>query len=110
MEKQAAGEDKIVEEREAAPPPRPRGPALGKRKRADADGVTPSANLCDDVVSNILARLPAHAAVACTALSKHHRRLIRSPDFRSLHRRLAPPLPSPHIAYLATAPIRRRSE
>ncbi|CAN6276771.1 unnamed protein product [Urochloa humidicola] len=109
MEK-AAGEDKIVEEREAALPPRPRGPALGKRKRADADGVTPSANLCDDVVSNIFARLPARAAVACTALSKHHRRLIRCPEFTSLHRRLAPPLPSPHIAYLATAPIRRRPE
>ncbi|KAF8702275.1 hypothetical protein HU200_033043 [Digitaria exilis] len=34
-------------------------------------------------------------------------RLIRSLEFRSLHCRLAPPLPHPHIAYLATAPIKR---
>nr|CAB3488101.1 unnamed protein product [Digitaria exilis] len=32
------------------------------------------------------------------------------PEFRSLHCRLAPPLPRPHVAYLATAPIRRRPQ
>ncbi|CAL5069701.1 unnamed protein product [Urochloa decumbens] len=109
MAEKAAGEDTIVEEREEAPPPR--GPApSSKRKRAAADGVAPGASMCDDVVTNIFARLPARTAVACTALSKHHRGLIRSPEFTSLHRRLGAPLPSPHIAYLATAPIRRRPE
>ncbi|CAN6249950.1 unnamed protein product [Urochloa humidicola] len=80
-----------------------------KRKRAAIDGA-PGADVCDDVAGNILARLPARTAVACTALSKHHRSLIRSPEFRSLHLRLAPPLPRPQIAYVATAPIRRRPE
>ncbi|CAN6240701.1 unnamed protein product [Urochloa humidicola] len=106
MEK--GGEDEIAEERETAaasagaPDPK-------KRKRAAIDGA-PSADVCDDVAGNILARLPARTAVACTALSKHHRSLIRSPEFRSLHLRLAPPLPRPQIAYVATAPIRRRPE
>ncbi|CAN6240704.1 unnamed protein product [Urochloa humidicola] len=105
MEK-AVGE--IADEREAAPP---RGPApSSKRKRAATDGGAPGASVCDDVVTNIFARLPARTAVACTTLSKHHRGLIRSPEFTSLHRRLGAPLPSPHIAYIATAPIRRRPE
>ena len=82
-----------------------------KRKRAATTGGGASAaRICDDVAVNILARLPARAAVACTALSKHHGGLIRSPEFRSLHCRLGAPLPRPHIAYVATAPIRRRPE
>ncbi|KAL6838864.1 hypothetical protein ACP4OV_031300 [Aristida adscensionis] len=60
----------------------------------------------DDVLENILARLPARDAVACMALSTHHRGLVRSPAFRRLHCRLAPPLPRPGIAFVATAPIR----
>ncbi|CAL5069703.1 unnamed protein product [Urochloa decumbens] len=81
-----------------------------KRKRGGSnDG---AGGLCDDVVGNILARLPARTAVACTALSKRHRRLIRSTEFRSLHFRLAPPLPQPrpHIDFLVTAPIKRRPD
>ncbi|CAN6276770.1 unnamed protein product [Urochloa humidicola] len=101
MEK-AAGEDEITDEREkAAPSP----PAARKRKRpAIIDGGASGSQICDDIAVSILARLPARAAVACTALSKRHRLLIRSPEFRSLHFRHAPPLPRPHIAYLATAP------
>ncbi|GJN01881.1 hypothetical protein PR202_ga19183 [Eleusine coracana subsp. coracana] len=46
------------------------------------------------------------------ALSKHHRRLIRSPEFRSLHCRLGAPLPHPHniFAYVVTASIKRNPE
>ncbi|OEL24802.1 hypothetical protein BAE44_0014179 [Dichanthelium oligosanthes] len=44
------------------------------------------------------------------ALSRHRRRLIRSPEFRSLHCRLGPPLPRPHIACVTTSPIRRRRD
>ncbi|CAN6236091.1 unnamed protein product [Urochloa humidicola] len=82
-------------------------PDAEKRKGGSNDGAP---SLPDDVLRNILARLPARAAVACTAVSKHLRRLIRSPEFRSLHFRLAPPLPRPHIACVATAPIRRRPD
>ncbi|CAL5030313.1 unnamed protein product [Urochloa decumbens] len=107
MEINKGGEDEIAEEQEAtastgAPDPK-------KRKRAAIDGA-PGGDVCDDVAGNILARLPARTAVACTALSKRHRCLIRSPEFRSLHLRLAPPLPVPQIAYVATAPIRWRPE
>nr|CAB3492725.1 unnamed protein product [Digitaria exilis] len=41
------------------------------------------------------------------AISKHHRRLMHCPDFIGLHCRLSPPLPNPHVAYLATARVRR---
>jgi hypothetical protein len=58
MEK-VAGEDKIVEEREKSPPG---GPAPRKRQRADTDGAS-GASFCDDVVTNILARLPARSTV-----------------------------------------------
>uniref|UniRef100_A0A0E0LVV8 Uncharacterized protein n=1 Tax=Oryza punctata TaxID=4537 RepID=A0A0E0LVV8_ORYPU len=37
------------------------------------------------------------------ALSRHHRRLITSPEFGRLHCRHGTPLPRPHIAYVATA-------
>ncbi|RLM75330.1 hypothetical protein C2845_PM15G20270 [Panicum miliaceum] len=105
----AAGEDEIAgEEREKAAPS---APAPRKRTRAAiTDGGASVARICDDVAVNILARLPARAAVACTALSKHHGGLIRSPEFGSLHCRLGAPLPRPHIAYVATAPIRRRPD
>ncbi|KAL6652128.1 hypothetical protein ACP70R_011053 [Stipagrostis hirtigluma subsp. patula] len=106
MEKKAEEEDEIVEELEKAAPG---APAPRKRQRAPIDGAS-GAGLCDDVVGKILARLPARAAVASMALSKHHHRLILSPQFRTLHRRLCPPLPHPHVAYVATAPIRRRPE
>ncbi|KAF8702272.1 hypothetical protein HU200_033040 [Digitaria exilis] len=102
----SAGKDNIAEDHgEVGGPVVPR-----KRKRAATDGATSGPGLlCDDVLINIFARLPARAAVACTSLSKHHHRLIRSPEFAILHSRLgAPPLPRPHIAYLATAPIKRR--
>ncbi|RLM75028.1 uncharacterized protein C2845_PM15G20240 [Panicum miliaceum] len=102
MEKKA-GEDEIVEEERGTPASI--ASASKKRKREAADGA-PGAGVCDDVLGCILARLPARTAVACTALSKRHRRLILSPEFRSLHCRLAPPLPRPHVAYIATAPLR----
>ena len=108
MEK-AAGEEEIAgEEREKAAPSAPT-PRKRKRKRAATtiDGGASVARICDDVAVNILARLPARAAVACTALSKHHGGLIRSPEFRSLHCRLGPPLSRQQIAYIATAQIGR---
>ncbi|CAN6249948.1 unnamed protein product [Urochloa humidicola] len=98
---QKAGEDEIAEKREKAA-------ASGKKHRPAIDGAS-GAGFSDEVTGNILARLPTRAAVACTALSKRHRRLIRSPDFRSLHRRLAPPLPRPHIAYMTNAQARQRN-
>ncbi|KAL6652127.1 hypothetical protein ACP70R_011052 [Stipagrostis hirtigluma subsp. patula] len=79
-----------------------------KKTRRVANYDAPRAGMCDDVVHNIFARLPARAAVASMALSKHHRRLIRSPEFRALHCRLAPPLPRPHVAYVATAAMKMR--
>ncbi|CAL5030317.1 unnamed protein product [Urochloa decumbens] len=106
MEKKE-GEDEILEEEQGTPAVIPSAPK--KRKTRSVDGA-PGADVCDDVAGNILARLPARSAVACMALSKHHRRMIRSSEFRSLHLRLAPPLPRPQIAYVATPPIRRQPE
>nr|CAB3488099.1 unnamed protein product [Digitaria exilis] len=105
MEK-AAAEDEPEKAAQGAAAPR-------KKQMASATidgGASGQARICDDVAVSILARLPARAAVSCTALSKHHRRLIRSLEFASLHCRLGAPLPPPHIAYLATAPIKRRPE
>jgi len=44
----------------------------------------------------ILARLPAHTAVTCTTLAKHHGALIHGPELRSLHRRRAAQLRWPN--------------
>ncbi|RLN42112.1 hypothetical protein C2845_PM01G06770 [Panicum miliaceum] len=63
--------------------------------------------MCDDIVRSIFARLPARTLVASMALSKHRRRMILCPEFRSLHCRLGPPLSRPHIAYITTAQIGR---
>ncbi|CAN6236088.1 unnamed protein product [Urochloa humidicola] len=99
-----AREDEIVVEEESGTPKK-------RKTEAAAAAAVDGARLCDDVLCLILARLPARAAVACTILSKRHRRLILSPEFRSLHLRLAPPLPRPHAAYLlATAPLRRKED
>ncbi|CAL4928027.1 unnamed protein product [Urochloa decumbens] len=78
-----------------------------KRRARGASTSSTSSGMCDDVLRNIFARVPARTAVASMALSKHHRSLMLCPDFRALHRRLAPPLPHPHIAYVATAKVRR---
>ncbi|TVU15963.1 hypothetical protein EJB05_39508, partial [Eragrostis curvula] len=82
--------------------------AARKRKRKSTDGDAPGAGICDDILDNILVRLPTRAAVSSTVLSKHHHRLICSPEFRSLHFRLSPPapLPHPHIAYVVTTPVK----
>lgn len=111
----AAGEDAIADERDKATPsssvvgaPPPKKCKTAAVVDAGASGAARS--VPDDVVRNILARLPARTAVACTALSKHHGGLIRGPEFRSLHRRLGAPLPRPHIAYVATAPVWRRPD
>ncbi|CAN6249949.1 unnamed protein product [Urochloa humidicola] len=106
MEKKA-GEDEILEEERGSPAVIASAP---KRRKTEPVNGASGADVCDDVAGNILARLPARSAIACTALSKRHCRLIRSPQFRSLHLRLAPPLPRPQIAYVSTAPIRRRPE
>jgi F-box interacting protein len=108
MGKKRAGERETEEQEKAAA-----GTPDAKKRRNGSpttDGVSGpgAAVLCDDVVGNILARVPARTAVASMALSRRHRRLIRSPEFRSLHRWLAPPLPRPHIAYLVTATVRMR--
>ncbi|TVU15948.1 hypothetical protein EJB05_39492, partial [Eragrostis curvula] len=110
MEK-AAGEDETVEARETAAAPIAGAPAAKKRKEGSGAMVgPPGAGICDDVLRNIFARLPARDAVACMALSKHHCNLICSTEFRSLHCRLGAPLPRPHIAYIVTVPVRRRPE
>ncbi|CAD6341048.1 unnamed protein product [Miscanthus lutarioriparius] len=102
MEKKA-GDAEIVEE--------DRGRAASsastssRKKRSAVDGAS-GACLCDNVICYILAYLPARTAIGCMALSKRHRDLIRSPEFRSLHCRLGAPLPRPHIAYIATASLR----
>ncbi|CAN6240703.1 unnamed protein product [Urochloa humidicola] len=107
MEK-AAGEDEIDEEREKAGSSV--STAMKRKRQAFIDGGASTSQICDNVAVSILARLPVHTAVACTTLSKRHRGLICSPEFRSLHFCLAPPLLRPHIAYLAIVPIRRTSE
>ena len=58
-----------------------------------------SRRICDEALLNIFSRLPARDA----ALSRHHRRLIGGLDFWLLHRRLGPPMPRPHIAYMASS-------
>ncbi|TVU44420.1 hypothetical protein EJB05_03861, partial [Eragrostis curvula] len=102
------GEDEIAKAQEKA------AAAVRKRKMRRATGASAAASrdagMCDDVVRSIFARVPARTAVASMALSKHHRRMILCPEFRSLHCRLGPPLPQPHIAYIATAEIRRRKD
>ncbi|TVU44412.1 hypothetical protein EJB05_03853, partial [Eragrostis curvula] len=89
----------------------PRKPAkTRKRKRGANAAASCDSGLCDDVMPNIFVRLPARTLVASMALSKHHRRMILCPEFRSLHCRLGPPLPQLHIAYIAMANIRRRGK
>ncbi|CAN6297288.1 unnamed protein product [Urochloa humidicola] len=80
-----------------------------RRRRTTREASTSSttSGMCDDVLRNIFARVPARTAIASMALSRHHRNLMLCPDFRALHRRLGPPLPYPHIAYVATAKVRR---
>uniref|UniRef100_A0A0D9X974 F-box domain-containing protein n=1 Tax=Leersia perrieri TaxID=77586 RepID=A0A0D9X974_9ORYZ len=65
---------------------------------AAASSSESAAAICDDVIRNIFARLPARDAVASMVLSRHHRRLITSPDFHRLHCLHGEPLPRPHIA------------
>ncbi|RLN16178.1 hypothetical protein C2845_PM02G34000 [Panicum miliaceum] len=87
----------------------PRKPATTrKRKRGASMRSAAASGMCDDaIVRSIFARLPARTLVASMALSKHHRRMILCPEFRSLHCRLGPPLPRQQIAYIATAKIGR---
>ena len=86
----------------------PTKPATTRKRRRGASSAAASVSgMCDDIVCSIFARLPARTLVACTTLSKHHRRMILCPEFRSLHFRLGPPLSRPQIAYIATAKIAR---
>ncbi|EAZ43167.1 hypothetical protein OsJ_27759 [Oryza sativa Japonica Group] len=73
--------------------------------RADSSSSSEGGSVCDDVVRNIFARLPARDAVASMALSRRHRRLITGEEFRRLHCRHGAPLPRPHVAYVATADV-----
>ncbi|RLM74060.1 uncharacterized protein C2845_PM15G20230 [Panicum miliaceum] len=103
MDRKAEEDEIIAEDREKAAPS---APDHGKSKRPATDGSSDdAAGFCDSVIGTILAHQPARTAVACMALSRRHRRLIRSREFRSL-RRLGAPLPRPHIAYVAKAPGR----
>lgn len=104
MAKKAAAREDEIEAAAAAPS----GPAARKRTRTGGAS-TAAPGMCDDVVRSIFARVPARTAVASMALSSHHRRLMRCPDFIALHSRLGPPLPRPHVAYIATAKVRRSS-
>ncbi|KAG2574357.1 hypothetical protein PVAP13_7KG325800 [Panicum virgatum] len=58
--------------------------------------------ICDDVLHGISSSLTPRDAARCAALSKRHRQIIGGLDFWLLQRRLGPPLPRPHIAYMAT--------
>ncbi|GJM97063.1 hypothetical protein PR202_ga13961 [Eleusine coracana subsp. coracana] len=116
-EKQPGEEDEIPEaQKNAAPAATRKRKRKRKRKKRSRTKSSASASpcdvgiiMCDDVLRNIFARLPARTVVASMALSKHHRRLMCCPDFRNLHCRLGPPdLPRPHIAYVTTAKIIRR--
>ncbi|RCV40258.1 hypothetical protein SETIT_9G038200v2 [Setaria italica] len=89
---------------EVAAAPRKSSAAM-KRTTTTRATTSSTPGMCDDVLRSIFARVPARTAVASMALSKHHRRLMRCPDFRALHCRLAPPLPRPHVAYVATAKV-----
>ncbi|KAK3145667.1 hypothetical protein QOZ80_3BG0255860 [Eleusine coracana subsp. coracana] len=107
MGKKKQREDEIAEEAQ-----KNTAPAACKRKRrrrTKTRAIAATSSSCDDVVRSIFARLPARAVVASMVLSKHHRRLMCCSDFRNLHCRLGPPLPRPHIAYVATAKLTRRS-
>ncbi|CAL5069704.1 unnamed protein product [Urochloa decumbens] len=66
---------------------------------------TNRSRICGEVFVLVFSRLPARDAVRCAALSRHHRRLVGSLDFWLLHRRLAPPVPHPHIAYMASSTL-----
>ncbi|CAN6240708.1 unnamed protein product [Urochloa humidicola] len=59
-------------------------------------------DICDDVLLGIFSGLTFRDASRCAAMSRHHRQLIGGMDFWLLHHRLSPPLPRPHIAYMAT--------
>ncbi|CAN6236092.1 unnamed protein product [Urochloa humidicola] len=61
--------------------------------------------ICGEAFLIVFSRLPARDAVRCAALSRHHRRLVGRLDFWLLHRRLAPPPPLPHIAYMASSTL-----
>ncbi|CAO2036304.1 unnamed protein product [Urochloa humidicola] len=110
MEKKAGEDEIVIDDERGTPAAIASSPKKRKTDAGAVDNGASGACLCDDVLGLILARLPARTALACTALSKHHRRLTLTPEFRSLHRRLAPPLPRPHIAYVATAPLRWKDE
>jgi hypothetical protein len=108
-------EEASGDEIEAAPPPiNPVTYTRRKRNRTGGASGSPAAaasggaGMCDDVLRGIFARVPARTAVASMVLSKHHQTLLRCPEFRALHCRLAPPLPDPHVAYIATAKVKRR--
>jgi hypothetical protein len=97
-----------IEAAAAAAAAAPRKPDTKRKRKRGASSVAASGSgMCDDIVRSILARLPARTLVASTTLSKHHRRMILCPEFRSLHCRLGPPLSRPQVAYIAAARIAR---
>uniref|UniRef100_A0A0E0LWA5 F-box domain-containing protein n=1 Tax=Oryza punctata TaxID=4537 RepID=A0A0E0LWA5_ORYPU len=79
--------------------------AAAAAARPGSSSSSSEGGICDDVVRNIFARLPARDAVASMAPSRRHRRLITSEEFRRLHCRHGAPLDVPHIAYVATADV-----
>lgn len=78
----------------------------GGHREGDADEHSKKAkatpDICDDVLLGIFSRLTPRDAARCATLSKRHRELICSTNFWHLQNRLGPPLPRPHVAYLAT--------
>ncbi|GJN01887.1 hypothetical protein PR202_ga19189 [Eleusine coracana subsp. coracana] len=81
--KKKAG-DAVEEMREKGEPSALAARKIRKQKRGGARDVTTLPGVCNDVLDNIFAYLPARATMV---LSKHHRRMIYNADFRSLHRR-----------------------
>lgn len=83
--------------------------AAVERKRKRRRGAEPAANnsadpyICEDILVDILHRLPARSAIRCAALSKRHQKLISTSKFwHDQQCRLAPPLPPHHhVAYLS---------
>ncbi|KAG2553967.1 hypothetical protein PVAP13_9KG632401 [Panicum virgatum] len=112
--KKKARKDETEEAAAAAAPRKPstkrkrKSKSKSKSKRGSSAAAASTTICNDDVLRSIFARLPVRSLVASMTLSKHHRRMILSPEFRSLCCRLGPPLPAPQIAYIATEKISSR--
>ena len=95
-------------EEAAAAPQKPSTTSKRKRKRGSSAAAASTTICNDDVLRSIFARLPVRSLVVSMTLSKHHRRMILSPEFRScwgLDLRVKP-TPSEMLPNLSAGPLR----